>query len=273
MTLDEKQQLATARATWSAGDYDSVAEYIWSVGEDLVGRIGIGPGDAVLDVACGTGNAAIPAARAGATVTGLDLTPEMFEGARRRAAEAGVAVTWVEGDCQHIPYDEGEFDVVLSTFGCMFAPDHGRAARELVRVLKPGGRLGVAAWTPDGSIGRFFAATSVFAPPPPPGAQPPVLWGDREHVRRLFAEAGVDDVECADAAVQFEFPSLDWVVSYYTARFGPLVMLRRALEPEGRWPEALAAIRRSFAESNQAADGSIAYPGEYLVTLGTKRAA
>lgn len=269
MTLEEKQP-ATARETWSAGDYDSIADYIWSVGDDLVRKVGVGPGQAVLDVACGTGNASIPAARAGANVVGLDLTPKMFEGARRRAAEAGVDVTWVEGDCQQIPYEDDTFDVVLSTFGCMFAPDHGQAARELVRVLRPGGRLGVAAWTPDGWVGRFFAAMSALAPPPPRGFQPPVLWGDREHVRELFAQAGAADLHLEDTAVQFDFPSLDWAVTDYTAKFGPLVILRRRVEPEGRWPEVLDVIRRQFAESNRATDGRVSYPGEYLVTVGTK---
>ena len=134
-----------ARATWSAGDFDAIAERIWSVGGNLVSRVGVNAGDRVLDVACGTGNAAIPAAVAGGEVTGLDITPELFEDARRRAGEAGVELDLVEGDAQDMPFDDQSFDVVVSTFGCMFAPDHKRAAGEIARVLKPGGRMGVAA--------------------------------------------------------------------------------------------------------------------------------
>lgn len=129
-----------ARATWSAGDFDAIAERIWGVGGDLVSRVGVTPGNRVLDVACGTGNAAIPAAVAGGEVTGLDITPELFEDARRRAGEAGVELELVEGDAQEMPFDDQSFDVVVSTFGCMFAPDHGAAAAEIARVLRPGGR-------------------------------------------------------------------------------------------------------------------------------------
>jgi ubiquinone/menaquinone biosynthesis C-methylase UbiE len=269
MELNEAQ-LAT-RETWSTGDYDALAEYIWSVGADLVQRVGIGPGDAVLDVACGTGNATIPAAQAGATVVGLDLTPALFEAGRRRAAEAGVVIEWVEGDAQDLPYDEGTFDVVLSTFGCMFAPDHQQAANEIARVLKLGGRFGVAAWKPEGTVGQSFARMSPFGPPPPPGFQPPTLWGTREHIKTLFTATGLN-LAWEDAAVDFRFESLDAVLDEYSTKFGPMIKLLAAAESSGRGPAARAALRQTFAESNQATDGTVAYPGEYLITLGDKPA-
>ena len=162
MAADEARE--RARATWAAGDYDAIVDYIWGVGGDLVDRVGVGDGDRVLDVACGTGNAAIPAAQRGGEVTGLDLTPELLERGRRRAQKEGVTIDWVEGDAEALPFDDASFDVMLSTFGCMFAPRHQVAAAEIARVLAPGGRIGIAAWTPDGTIGDFFRSLSASRP-------------------------------------------------------------------------------------------------------------
>lgn len=267
MTSAELKQ--RARATWSAGDYDAIVKRIWSAGADVVGRVGINPGDDVLDVACGTGNAAIRAAQAGGRVTGLDLTPELFDGARRRAAEAGVELELVEGDAEALPFDDESFDVVVSTFGCMFAPDHKRAAAEIARVLRPNGRVGIAAWTPEGSVGDFFKSLSVLGPPPPPDFQPPILWGTRDHVTQLFAGTGVG-VRFEESAVQFQFGSADEAIDEYWDRFGPILMLRQALEPEGRGDEIRAALRELFERWNDADGDALGYPGAYLVTLGTK---
>ena len=266
MELSEAKQVA--RAVWSAGEYDEIAEYIWSVGGDLVERLGLEPGASALDVACGTGNATIPAAQAGARAVGLDLTPKLLEQARRRAAGAGVEIEWIEGDAEALPFDDGSFDVVLSTFGCMFAPDHRRTASEMARVLRPGGKLGVAAWTPDGEIGRFFGALASFGPPPPPDFEPPPLWGTEEHVSEIFSGTGVE-LRFERAAVHFEFESVDAALAEYVPKFGPLVMLKQALEPEGRWPEAEAEIRRYYEQSEQP-DGRIVFEGDYLITLGAK---
>lgn len=260
-----------ARATWSAGDYDAVVDHIWSAGGDVVRRAGVGPDDEVLDVACGTGNASIQAAQAGAKVTGLDLTPELFDGARRRAAEAGVELELVEGDAEELPFDDASFDVVVSTFGCMFAPDHARAAAEIARVVRPGGRIGIAAWSPDGSIGDFFKSLSALAPPPPPDFQPPILWGTHDHVESLFAGTGVD-VRFEDGVVDFRFASIEDAVDEYWDRFGPILMLRRALEPEGRGEEIRAAVRGMFERWDDPASEGLRYPGAYLVTLGEKPA-
>ncbi len=267
MEASEAQQ--RARATWSAGDFNEIAKRIQVVGDDLVARVGVGAGDRVLDVACGTGNATIPAAAAGGVATGLDITPELLEDARRNAAEAGVDVEWVEGDAEALPFEDASFDVVLSTFGCMFAPNHGRAAAEIARVLAPGGRVGIAAWRPEGNIGRFFATLSGFAPPPPEGFQPPPLWGVRDHVTELFDGTGVG-LRFEDNDAHMRFGSIDEMVDEYTSKFGPIVMLRAALEPEGRWPEFLDTLRGLYEEVTVPEDGGIGFDAAYLITLGKK---
>src|SRR5919198_1239354 len=162
------------RTMWGSGNYAAVAERISESGELVVERAGVEPGMDVLDVACGTGNASIPAAEAGARVTGLDITPELFAAGRERAAKAGVEIEWVEGDAESLPFDDESFDVVLSTFGCMFAPRQDLAAREIARVLRPGGRIGICSWTDEGSVGDFFRTVSAHTSPPPPPIAPPI---------------------------------------------------------------------------------------------------
>ena len=227
------------RTMWAAGNYDAVAELVWSAGERLVGRVGVQAGEDVLDVACGTGNATIPAAEAGASVVGLDLTPELFARARERADEAAVAIDWVEADAESLPFPDASFDVVLSTFGCQFAPRHDVTARELARVLRPDGRLGVVAWTPEGFVGDFFRSLGAHLPPPPDFAAPPVLWGDPDHVRGLFAGIGVE-LDFERDQVDFRFDSAEHAVGYYEVNFGPVIMTRELLAPEGRWGAARA---------------------------------
>jgi SAM-dependent methyltransferase len=267
MEASEAQQ--RARATWSAGDFDAIAQRIWAVGDDLVERVGVNEGDRVLDVACGTGNAAIPAAAKGGVVTGLDITPELLEDAKRNAEKYGVEAEWVEGDAQDLPFDDGSFDLVLSTFGCMFAPDHAKTAAEIVRVLRPGGRFGVVAWRPEGNIGKFFMTISKYAPPPPEGFQPPPLWGVRDHVTEIFAPTGAE-LSFEDGAAQWRFDSIEETVEEYSKKFGPIVMLRPALEADGRWESLLADLEAMYQEVNAATDGGVEFDGEYLVTEGRK---
>src|SRR4051794_4393978 len=163
---DLEQMKQGVRATWAAGDYEEIARRtLWPVGERIVRRAAVAPGEDVLDVACGTGNAALRAAAAGARVVGVDLTPELFEAGRRLAAEARVEVEWVEGDAEELPAGDDAFDVALSVFGCIFAPRHAVTARELARVLRPGGRLCVTAWTPEGEMGKLFRTLGGYLPP------------------------------------------------------------------------------------------------------------
>jgi SAM-dependent methyltransferase len=252
-----------ARTTWALGDYAAVAEReLWPLGERIVARAGIHPGEDVLDVGCGTGNAAIRAARAGGQVVGLDLTPELFEAGRRRAAEAGVDVDWVEGDAEALPFDDASFDVVVSVVGVMFAPRHQVAAAELVRVLRPGGRFVLCNWAHGSTISRLFGVMARYLPPPPPFAAPPALWGAEEHVRDLFAGTPVE-LQFERGVHQFPpFDSAETNIEYHTTTFGPLMAVRALTGADGRWP----ALRAELLTLHQAYVAS-----EYLVTLGHKR--
>jgi ubiquinone/menaquinone biosynthesis C-methylase UbiE len=251
---------AQTRRVWAVGDFGAVAERtIWPVGERLVRRVGVGAGEKVLDLACGTGNAAIRAAKAGGKVTGLDLTPELFDRGRELAAQEGVEIEWVEGDAEDLPFEGNSFDVVLSTFGVMFAPRHAVAAAELLRVLRPGGRFGLYTWTPEGLQGRFFSELGAFMPPPPPFAQPMLAWGREEHVRDLFPGVHLEfDRDMVDGQ---PFPTLAESMEFMTANFGPVIMLRKALEPRGQWESAQQKILDLFAQGSAA---------EALVTIGRK---
>ena len=249
------------RATWAAGDFDVVAERIWAVGERCVGHAGVKAGDVVLDVACGTGNAALRAAQAGAQVTGADLTPELFVAAQRRAAEMGVEVDWIEADAEDLPFEDESYDVVLSTFGCMFAPRHEMAAGEIARVLRPGGRIALCNWTPEGEVGDFFRTIGGYMPPPPDFAQSPLLWGTEDHVRELFEGTGIE-LDFVRETVVMEFGSAEEALQEYETKFGPVVMAKAALEPQGKWQ----ALRGDLVE--QFADGR--FEPEYLVVRGTK---
>lgn len=256
-------------AMWAAGDYASIAERIWVVGERAVSHARVESGDQVLDVACGTGNAAIRAAHAGGDVVGLDLTPELFEAGRALAAEAGVEIDWVEGDAEALPFDDESFDAVVSVFGCMFAPRHEVASREIVRVLRPAGRFVICAWTPEGAVGDFFLTTTKHLPPPPSFARPPLLWGTEDHVRGLFDD-GIE-LEFARENVDFRFDSVDAAVEEFSTKFGPVVKAKEALEPQGRWPALRDDLAALFDRLDAAPDDEVGYPGEYLVTLGQKR--
>src|SRR3954451_15756538 len=183
----DRELKAKHRALWASGDYPAVAaELIPGFGPEIVRACEIQPGDRVLDIAAGSGNAAIPAAEAGAVVTASDLTPELFDAGRRIASARGVELEWVEADAEALPFADDSYDVVMSTVGVMFAPHHQAAADELVRVCRPGGTIGMINWTPEGFIGQLFPTIKPYAPPPPEGANPPPLWGDERHLRGLL---------------------------------------------------------------------------------------
>ena len=222
----------------------------------------------VLDIATGTGNVAIRAAQLGARVTGLDLTPELFGRARERAAAAGVEVEWVEGDAENLPFEDGRFDRVLSTFGIQFAPRHEAAAREAVRVTRAGGTIGLVNWTPQGHIGRVLKAVGSRLPKPPDYASPPPAWGDEAHVRGLFA-ATVVELEFERATnpfIGFGSPE-DWV-EFMETNYGPLLTAREKLAPDGRWDEVREELVALTASLDHGTSGALHVESEYLLTLG-----
>jgi SAM-dependent methyltransferase len=251
-----------ARATWAAGDFPAIAQrQLWEVGPRIVQAVGVSPGDDVLDVACGTGNAAIRAAQAGGSVVGIDLTPELFDAGRRLAADAGVEIDWVHGDAEDLPFEDESFDVVISTFGCMFAPRHEVTAHELARVLRPGGRLGVTSWTPEGGMGAFFRTVGAYLPPPSPLAEPPALWGTEAHVEKLFEGTGIELEFERDVVTPERFESTDAAIEFSATKFGPMMMARELTEASGRWPD----LRAEFAALYELDE-----PLDYLVALGRK---
>jgi SAM-dependent methyltransferase len=256
------------RAMWAQGDYPSLAaEIIPELGPVLVEACGVRPGHRVLDVGAGSGNAAIPAALAGADVVASDLTPELFEAGRRVAERHGARLTWQEADAEALPFADAEFDTVLSCVGVMFAPHHQRAAGELVRVCRPGGTIGLLSWTPQGFIGRMFAAMKPYAPPPPPGAQPPPLWGDEDHVRALLGDR-VTDLRAERRTVRVErFATPELFRDYFKERYGPTISVYKNIADD---PDRVAALDRELAELARTADlgtspGGTVLDWEYLL--------
>lgn len=252
------------RGMWAAGDYAALSEYIRDVGEYLVERVGIDPGIHVLDVACGTGNAAIPAARAGGRVTGLDLVPELLEAGRRKAAQAEVEVEWLEGDVEELPFGDDSFDLVFSTFGHMFAPRHRQTAGEMARVCRDGGAVAICCWTPEGSVGDTLRAAGAYLPRPPDYASPPVLWGTEDHVREMFDAATGFEFERRVTTIQWE--SVDGFADFFMDRFGPMVTARKLLGDE-RFSELRGDIVEIWSRWNEADDGSFRLPQHYLLSI------
>ncbi|WP_370331660.1 class I SAM-dependent methyltransferase [Mycolicibacterium hippocampi] len=264
---------AKHRALWASGDYPAVAaDLIPELGPRLVEACGVRPGQRVLDVAAGAGNAAIPAAAAGATVTASDLTPELFEAGRSIAARRGVELEWIEADVEALPFDDSVFDVVLSSVGAMFAPHHQAAADEIVRVVRKGGTIGMINWTPEGFIGQLFVTMKPYAPPPPPGATPAPMWGDENHVRKLFGD------RVSDLTVRRETVLMDHCASalqfreYWKANYGPTIATYRFNEADA---ERTAALDRDFLTLletwNEASEPDrTAYSAEYLLVTATK---
>ena len=241
---------AKHRAMWALGSYDRVAtEVVHQVGATLVAGAGIKPGERVLDVAAGSGNASIPAARAGARVTATDLTPELVQIGRDRSTQFGLDIAWDEADAEHLPFRDDEFDVTMSSIGVMFAPFHQPVADELLRVTRPGGRIALINWTPEGFIGELFATMKPFAAPPPPGASPGPLWGNEEHVRTLFgnrvsalrAERHNLRVENFNSGAAFR----DFFATYY----GPTIAAYRNVADD---PQRTAALDRAMADLGDA---------------------
>jgi ubiquinone/menaquinone biosynthesis C-methylase UbiE len=248
------------REMWDAGNFAAVAEKIFESGALVVDRAGVEPGMEVLDVACGTGNATLPAAKSGARVTGLDFAPGLLEIARERAADAMVEIDFIEGDAQNLPFEDASFDRVVSTFGHMFAPDHRRTADEMKRVLRPDGVIAVACWSPEGSIGRMFRMNAELVPPPP-GGEPPILWGTEDHVREMWG----DDARFERHHIEWTDESVESYARFMLESFGPLLNAREILAE--RENELDAAFRNFLNTENEADDGTLRFRGEYLLAV------
>jgi SAM-dependent methyltransferase len=263
---------AKHRAMWALGDYPSVAAEITpDLGAVLVEACGIGPRHRVLDVAAGSGNAAIPAALAGATVVACDLTPELFASGREKAVQHGVDVEWREADAEALPFADDEFDVVLSCVGVMFAPHHQAAADEMARVCRPGGTIGLVNWTPEGFIGQMLAAMKPYAPPPPPGAQPPPLWGNEDHVRTLLGQR-ITDVGVRRQTVTVDhFADPGAFRNYFKSRYGPTIAAYRGIADD---PDRVAALDRdlaALAERHDRGTDTTVMDWEYLLFTARTR--
>jgi ubiquinone/menaquinone biosynthesis C-methylase UbiE len=263
---------AATRQAWALGDYHRFAkETVWELGEILVRACGISAGQRVLDVAAGTGNTAIRAAEAGAEVVASDLTPENFEAGRREAEAHGVELDWVEGDAEALPFPDGEFDVVTSSFGAIFAPDHRAVADEMLRVCRPGGTIGMLNFTPEGLISDFFGALAPYMPPPSPGALPPAQWGSEKHVRELFGDR-VESLQMTRRNYVEKAASPRDYRELFKEAFGPVVAIYASLAQE---PERAAALDRDFLEFATRAnsgrpEGPAEYRYEYLLVVARK---
>lgn len=271
MTPTDEQIKSKHRSMWASGDYASMVEtFLLPLGPRLVEAAGIGPGMEVLDVAAGTGNASLPAARTGARVTASDLTPELIAAGGDRAAAEGLELDWVEADAEKLPFDDRSFDVTISSIGVMFAPQHERAAAELVRVTRPGGRIALLSWTPEGMIGALFRAMKPFMPPPPPGAQPPPLWGSEEHLGELFgAQVEVRSSE-RDTLEVSAFTEPEQFAQHFLDRYGPTIVAAANAANEGREAGLEDVLNELAVEWNRGTPERARFELEYLLTVADR---
>jgi len=263
MTIDERV-MATQQRAWATGDYHRIGLTMTIVSELLCESVGLRAAERVLDVAAGSGNTALSAARRWCDTVAIDFVPELLDQARDRAAVEGLPLRTDVADLQQLPYPEASFDVVLSTFGAMFAPDQQRTADELVRVCRPGGRIGLTAWTPDGLIGQQFTLVGKHAPPPP-GVPPPNRWGDPEHVRALFGDR-VIRLRVNRRSWTMRFRSLDHAEEVFTVWFGPIAAALARVGPE-RAPALVADLRALWSRFNTADNGTVYAPSTYLEVI------
>jgi ubiquinone/menaquinone biosynthesis C-methylase UbiE len=253
--------------TWATGDYSAVAARIVLVAEHLVDTADLHAGWNVLDVATGSGNAAIAAARHGSHVVGVDYVPSLLERGRARAAAEGLDIELVEGDAEALPFPNASFDAVISVFGTMFAPDQKRTAEELLRVSRPGGTIALASWTPDGFIGEMFRTIAAHVPPPA-GLDSPMLWGTEARLRELLGH-GIESLDVYERVFTFRYPSAHAFVDFFRTWYGPTAKAFAALDDEGR--DALEADLVGLADGhNRLADGPIAIPSAYLEAVAIK---
>ena len=267
-TQADRALKAKHRAMWAMGDYPAVAtEVIAPLGQTLVDAVMITADDHVLDIAAGSGNAAIPAALTGASVVASDLTPDLLETGRQQAERAGATLRWEQADAEALPYDDREFDAVISCVGVMFAPHHQQAADELVRVCRPGGRIGLISWTPSGFIGQLFSTMKPFVPPPPPGVQPPPLWGDESHVRELLGELAIEvDARVESLRVDL-FADGTAFRDFFKRTYGPTIVAYRSIADD---PTRVAELDAALRELGDRAVTDGAMQWEYLLYTATR---
>ena len=274
-TAADPELKRAARAAWALGDYHRFAkETIWELGQVLVRACGISTGQRVLDVAAGTGNTAIRAAEAGAEVVASDLTPENFTAGRREADAHGVELEWVEADAEALPFADGQFDAVTSSFGAIFAPDHQAVADEMLRVGRPGATIGMLNFTHEGLISDFFGALAPYMPPPQPGALPPPMWGSEDHVRELFGDH-LESLEMTRGHYVERADSPRDYCELFKRTFGPVVGIYASLAEDAPRAEALDRDFLEFATrvNSGPPEGPAEYRYEYLLVVARKRAA
>lgn len=259
---------ARQRQSWSVGDIPVIARPLVGVAENLCEAVELRPCQKVLDIATCTGNVALAAARRYCEVTGVDYTASVLERARERAAVERLSITFLEADAENLPFPAASFDVVLSVLGVMFTPDQERAAREMLRVCRPGGKIGLVNWTPDGFFREIGQVMAVYAPPPL-GLKPPALWGTEERVRELFGKR-ITSLQSQKRLFFHRYRSLHHAVAVTCQDFGPAVAALQALQPVAR--ESLAHdLQEMFERANQATDGTVMVPAEYLEVVAVRR--
>jgi SAM-dependent methyltransferase len=257
---------------WASGDYSQMVEtFLLPLGPRLIEACAIAPGARVLDVAAGTGNAAIPAARHGAIVTASDLTPELLHAGRERAEAESLDLEWVEADAENLPFEDACFDVVLSSIGVMFAPHHQAAADELVRVCRPGGTIGLLSWSPEGMLGALFGVMKQFAAAPPPGVQSPPLWGSEEHLAGLFGGRVHFDTLERDTLQITAFKRAHDYGEHFKAYYGPTIAARANAVREGRESDFDTALDDFCDAWNRGTTETARFEKEYLLAVGTRR--
>lgn len=254
---------------WAMGDFSVVANSVYIVAEILAETVDLRAGQKVLDVATGSGNTAIAAARRWCEVTGIDFVPALLERGRERAQAERLQIEFKQGDAEELPFPDSSFDAVLSTFGVMFAPNQEKAAGEMLRVCKPGGKIGMANWTPDGFLGEMFKLPGKYIPKPP-GLDPPVLWGTKERIQELFG-GGSADIQVNPRQVVFRYLSVDHYIDFMRTHFGPTKITFEKLDPDkqNEYAEEMRGVLRSFHRGE--GEKPIQVPSDYLEVVVTKK--
>jgi len=256
------------RETWSTGNYATIGNPLLIMGELLCEAVDVRSGQKVLDVATGSGNTALAAARCFCEATGVDYVPDLIEHARRRAQAEGLEVNFEVGDAEDLPYPDASFDVVLSTVGVMFTPDQEKAAQELLRVCRPGGKIGLANWVPDGYVGNMFRTVAKHFPPPP-GIKPPPLWGTEERMQELLGD-GVSSLDYARRTYVFRYLSANHFIEHFRSFYGPMHKAFTSLDTDGR--EALESdLRELIGNWNVSGDDTAVLPSDYLEVVAVRR--